>query len=159
MDTPDATSSPVPQNQQDEKVSTDLSNSRIASLEKQLAIEMKVKQGAENMLHMHAKGGKSKSLMLDTQQMLEDARVKIDGIRMSVLREQQQIIAFESQGGGSSMYKKNASKVSLLEQRLDDIRHHIDVETRVSVGAKNMLTQLLKVQDKKAVQEVSSFNI
>lgn len=153
VDTPDATSSPVPQNQQDEKVSTDLSNSRIASLEKQLAIEMKVKQGAENMLHMHAKGGKSKSLMLDTQQMLEDARVKIDGIRMSVLREQQQIIAFESQGGGSSMYKKNASKVSLLEQRLDDIRHHIDVETRVSVGAKNMLTQLLKVQDKKAVQE------
>ncbi len=157
MDTPDATSSPVPPNQQDENISTDLSNSRIASLEKQLAIEMKVKHGAENMLQMLAKGDKNKKLMAETLQMLEDSKVKISGIKMSILREQQQMLALESEGdkkGDKSMYKKNSNKSSLLEQRIEDVRHHIDVETRVSEGAKNMLKQLLKVQDKKAVQEV-----
>eukprot|EP00794_Sanderia_malayensis_P015896 gene15896-17496_t len=155
VDAPDATSSPIPPNLQDEKISTELSNSRIASLEKQLAIEMKVKHGAENMLQMLSKG--SKKLMAETHQMLEDSKVKISGIKMSILREQQQMMALESEGadkkGDSSLFKKSSNKSSALEQRMEDLRHHIDVETRVSEGAKNMLKQLLKVHDKKAVQE------
>ena len=138
-------------------MSTELSNSRIASLEKQLAIEMKVKQGAENMLQMLSKGEKNKKLILETTQMLEDSKVKIDGIKMSVLREQQQIMAVETQcdnNGEGSLSRKYSSKGSSLEHRIEDIRHHIDVETRVSEGAKNMRTQLVKVQDKKALQEV-----
>ncbi len=108
------------------------------------------------MLQMLAKGDKNKKLMAETHQMLEDSKVKISGIKMSMLREQQQIIAIEHDTvkKGGSMYKKTSNKSSQLEQRIDDLRHHIDVETRVSEGAKNMLTQLLKVQDKKAVQEV-----
>lgn len=156
-DVPDATSSPLPPQQHDEKVSAELSNGRIASLEKQLAIEMKVKQGAENMLQMLSKGEKNKKLILETTQMLEDSKVKIDGIKMSVLREQQQIMAFETQcdnNGESSLSRKYSSKGSSLEHRIEDISHHIDVETRVSEGAKNMRTQLMKVQDKKALQEV-----
>ncbi|XP_065068062.1 serine/threonine-protein kinase N2-like isoform X1 [Rhopilema esculentum] len=155
-DVPDATSSPLPPHSQDGNLSAEVSNSRIASLEKQLNIETKVKQGAENMLQMLSKGDKNKKLMAETLQMLEDSKVKIDGIKMSILREQQQILAFESQcgkNGDDSLYKKNSSKLSLLEQRIEDIRHHIDIETRVSEGAKNMRTQLLKVQDKKATQE------
>ena len=141
-------------------MNAELSNSRIASLEKQLAIETKVKQGAENMLQMLSKGDRNKKLVAETLQMLEDSKVKIDGIKMSVLREQQQIVAYEAQcgkNGDDSVYKKNSNKMSLLEQRIEDIYHHIDIETRVTEGAKNMLTQLLKVQDKKAVQEVCFF--
>ena len=109
------------------------------------------------MLQMLSKGEKNKKLVAETLQMLEDSKVKIDGIKMSILREQQQIVAYEAQcgkNGDDSVYKKNSNKLSLLEQRIEDIYHHIDIETRVTEGAKNMLTQLLKVQDKKAVQEV-----
>lgn len=158
QDVPDATSSPLPPPVQDKISNAELSNSRIASLEKQLNIETKVKQGAENMLQMLSKGDKNKKLVNETLQMLEDSKVKIDGIKMSILREQQQIVAFESQcgkNGDGSLYKKNSNKMSSLEQRLEDIYHHIDIETRVTEGAKNMLTQLLKVQDKKAILEVS----
>jgi len=156
QDIPDATSSPLPPQPKDNHLNAELSNSRIASLEKQLAIETKVKQGAENMLQMLSKGEKNKKLVAETLQMLEDSKVKIDGIKMSILREQQQIVAYEAQcgkNGDDSVYKKSSNKMSLLEQRIDDIHHHIDIETRVAEGAKNMLTQLLKVQDKKAVQE------
>lgn len=157
QDVPDATSSPLPPQTQDKNLNAELSNSRIASLEKQLNIETKVKQGAENMLQMLSKGDKNKKLVAETLQMLEDSKVKIDGIKMSILREQQQIVAFEAQcgkNGDGSIYKKNSNKMSSLEQRIDDLHHHIDIETRVSEGAKNMLKQLLKVQEKKAILEV-----
>jgi len=40
-----------------------------------------------------------------------------------------------------------------LEQRVDDIRHHIDIETRVAEGSRNMLRQFTADGDKKGQQE------
>ena len=65
-------------------------NTRIGALEKQLAIEMKVKQGAENMLHMYSSGpAKDRKLLAEAQQMLQDSKTKIDFIRMQILKAQQ----------------------------------------------------------------------
>uniref|UniRef100_A0A2K5XGW7 protein kinase C n=1 Tax=Mandrillus leucophaeus TaxID=9568 RepID=A0A2K5XGW7_MANLE len=61
--------------------------SRVAGLEKQLAIELKVKQGAENMIQTYSNGStKDRKLLLTAQQMLQDSKTKIDIIRMQLRR-------------------------------------------------------------------------
>ncbi|XP_048473811.1 serine/threonine-protein kinase N1 [Rhincodon typus] len=58
---------------------------RIVALEKQLDIEMKVKQGAENMIQMYSSGPVKDRKMLSTaQQMLQDSKTKIEVIRMQI---------------------------------------------------------------------------
>ena len=51
---------------------------------------LQVKAGAENMISMY-KGGTSrdKKLLAEAQQMLSDAKTKIDIIRMQILKAQQ----------------------------------------------------------------------
>ena len=123
---------------------------RLASLQKQLAIEMKVKQGAENMLAMLIVSDKSKKLTADAEQMLADSKIKIDGIKMTILREKQS----EENNGGIDLPNRRNIHEKNLEDRVDDIRHHIDIETRVAEGARNMLKHFLIAQDKKGIQEV-----
>ena len=121
---------------------------RLASLQKQLAIEMKVKQGAENMLAMLIAGDKSKKLI--AEQMLEDSKIKIDAIKMNILREEQS----EENNSEIDVPDKANIHEKKLEHRVDDITHHIDIETRVAEGARNMLKHFLIAQDKKGIQEV-----
>ena len=128
----------------------------MASLEKQLAIEMKVKQGTENMLQMLlGKDNKSKKMIAEAEQMLEDSKIKIDAIKMNILRERQN----EKTDSETPEQAINSNRASLheksLEHRVDDIRHHIDIETRVAEGARNMLKHFLINSDKKGIQEVS----
>lgn len=138
------------------KDDNDRSDSRMASLEKQLAIEMKVKQGAENMLQMllPKDNSKSRKMIAETEQMLEDSKIKINGLKMSILRQQQ-----NEKNTNDPMDSKTNNRASVhektLEHRVDDIRHHIDIETRVAEGARNMLKHFLIAQDKKGIQEVS----
>ncbi|KAK2087522.1 Serine/threonine-protein kinase N1 [Saguinus oedipus] len=79
--------------------------SRVAGLEKQLAIELKVKQGAENMIQTYSNGStKDRKLLLTAQQMLQDSKTKIDIIRMQLRRALQagqlesQVTPDETQG-------------------------------------------------------------
>ena len=139
-------------------------NSKIESLKKQIAVEMKVKQGAENMLAMYnASGSKKKDskLIAEAQQMLEDSRTKIEIIRMALLREQQQGVSGREDGmlSGGAGGKENAAPglgLSPLELRIEDVRHHIEIESRVIQGAKNMIKFLQKSgHDKKGLVEVS----
>ena len=128
----------------------------MASLEKQLAIEMKVKHGTENMLQMLlGKDNKSKKMIAEAEQMLEDSKIKIDAIKMNILREKQN----DKMDGEAPEQAINSNRASLheksLEHRVDDIRHHIDIETRVAEGARNMLKHFLINSDKKGIQEVS----
>ena len=146
-------------------VSNDTGSSRIESLKKQIAVEMKVKQGAENMLAMYSASGSKKKdskLIAEAQQMLEDSRTKIEIIRMALLREQQHGVPTGREDGvltGGASGKENAAPglgLSPLELRIEDVRHHIEIESRVIQGAKNMMKFLSKSgQDKKGLSEVS----
>lgn len=63
----------------------------LTSLEKQLSIEMKVKNGAENMIQSITSGhhGRDKKLLAEAQQMLADSKAKIEFLKLRILKVRQ----------------------------------------------------------------------
>lgn len=62
-----------------------------------------VKQGTENMISMYSAGGQqSKKLLTEAHQMLEDAKAKIDYIKMRINKLSQNSAA-SSNGKNTSM--------------------------------------------------------
>ncbi|XP_075062993.1 serine/threonine-protein kinase N1-like isoform X2 [Mixophyes fleayi] len=123
-------------------------HSRMSRLERQLDIEMRVRQGAENMIQMYSNGSvKDKKLLSAAQQMLSDSDTKIHILRTQIRRASQETAS----GAGTS-------ELSQTEFHIEELRHHYRVEWAVSEGAENALRMLggVKAQEKSAVNEVQS---
>uniref|UniRef100_A0A8C6MAV2 protein kinase C n=1 Tax=Nothobranchius furzeri TaxID=105023 RepID=A0A8C6MAV2_NOTFU len=125
------------------------SSSRLAALKRQNDIELKVKQGAENMIQMYSNGSsKDRKLLAAAQQMLQDSKTKIEFIRMQILKA--------SQTNELSFEKK--SIISPLDLRVEELCHHANIESAVAEGAKNVMKLLGsgKVTEKRAHSEAQA---
>uniref|UniRef100_A0AAQ5ZLN5 protein kinase C n=1 Tax=Amphiprion ocellaris TaxID=80972 RepID=A0AAQ5ZLN5_AMPOC len=130
------------------------SSSRLAALKRQNDIELKVKQGAENMIQMYSNGpSKDRKLLATAQQMLQDSKTKIEFIRMQILKASQTSeLSFEN----NDVMDKPI--ISPLDLRVEELCHHAKIESAVAEGAKNVMKLLGsgKVTEKRAHSEAQA---
>ncbi|KAJ8276966.1 hypothetical protein GJAV_G00069890, partial [Gymnothorax javanicus] len=135
----------------DSELRASSNSSRIAALKKQIDIEMKVKQGAENMIQMYSNGSsKDRKMLATAQQMLNDSKAKIDFIRMQILKASQ---TNEMNSNNSDDSSPN-SVISPLDLRVEELRHHLQIENAVLEGTKNVMKLL--GSEKKAYSEAQA---
>ncbi|XP_030766240.1 serine/threonine-protein kinase N isoform X2 [Sitophilus oryzae] len=135
--------------------------SRIENLEKQLNIELKVKQGAENMLQSIA--SRDKKLVMEAQQMLQDSKKKIEYLRMKITKMKHDIGSKSRTIGSVHDLTSNGNEFNnvdlepALEERIEDLKHRLRVEAAVVEGAKNVIKLLQngnkERSDRKALSE------
>ncbi|XP_058834648.1 serine/threonine-protein kinase N isoform X1 [Topomyia yanbarensis] len=130
----------------------------LTSLEKQLSIETKVKNGAENMIQSISSGhhGRDKKLLAEAHQMLADSKAKIEFLRLRILKVRQNKLNHKvSEENGEN---KQRELENSLEDRIDELRHRLRIEAAVVDGAKNVIRTLqsTKTIDKKALQEAQT---
>ena len=130
-------------------------------LQKQLDIECKVKQGADNMITEYSSShAKDKKLLSEAQQMSADSKAKIEYLRMKLkklndLQHNNDKNNEEEHAPKKNQGRQNAPLEDTLERRIEELRHHLRVESACLEGARNAikLLQASKATDKKALQE------
>ena len=107
--------------------------------------------------------GKDKKLLMEAQLMSADSKAKIEYLRMRLLKLKQSKDQQSSQGDKGSGESGSSNKITdnSLEARIEELRHHLRIESACLDGAKNALKllQSAKDKDKKALQEVIQYII
>ena len=127
----------------------------LGNLEKQLAIEQRVKEGAESMIRIYSKpkSKRERNLLSDAQQMLDDSKTKVEVLKMRILKLRSE----SAQSSARDMDDRKKSLHSDPQSRIAMLRYRVDVETRLLQGARSIMrAQSDKKSDKKSYQSVSA---
>ncbi|XP_051694404.1 serine/threonine-protein kinase N3 isoform X4 [Oryctolagus cuniculus] len=139
----------------------------LEALRRQLQVELKVKQGAENMTHTCARGTpKERKLLAAAQQMLRDSQLKVALLRMKItsLEASGAPEPGEAWGGGAGAAgwgrggAADRSPPPGPELLADELQHRLRIEAAVAEGAKNVVKLLggRRTQDRKALAEAQA---
>uniref|UniRef100_A0AAQ5XHA3 Protein kinase C n=1 Tax=Amphiprion ocellaris TaxID=80972 RepID=A0AAQ5XHA3_AMPOC len=110
----------------------------VRTLKKQLTMESKVKQGADNMIQTYTNSSvKDRKMLSLAQQMLQDSRTKMELLRMQIIKVSQ---ARDEERDGTR--GKSYHTLTPLEQHVAELMHHMKIELAVAEGAKNVVKQL-----------------
>lgn len=129
------------------------------NLEKQLAIEQRVKSGAETMIQVYsgAKNRQDRKLLTEAQQMFSDSKTKVEVLKMKIMKikgpQSTPERTAESTGGHEAGSRSKAQFFQSPEGRMAILRYRIDVETRLMQGAKSIMKA--NPNDRKMWQTVS----
>ena len=94
-------------------------------------------------------GTKDKKLLIEAEELLQDSTAKIEYLKMRILKIKQQA------GGDLADKSERSVEITPVEERIEELRHHLRIESACLEGAKNVLKILnaAKSQDKKALQD------
>ena len=94
-------------------------------------------------------GTKDKKLLIEAEELLQDSKAKIEYLKMRILKIKQQA------GGDLADKSERSVEITPVEERIEELRHHLRIESACLEGAKNVLKFLnaAKSQDKKALQD------
>lgn len=145
--------------QQQRQLGEATTDRKLASLEKQLNIEQKVKQGAENMIQSITSSNQSrdKKLLAEAHQMLADSKDKIEYLKLRITKITKQQKGDNTNGDGRNADISGVD--ALLDERIAELRNRLRIEAAVVEGSKNAIRLLQsdkKVTDKKALQEAQT---
>ncbi|KAK6061080.1 kinase domain protein, partial [Cooperia oncophora] len=115
-----------------------MENSRLSALQKDLAKEMKVKDGLEKFMSSNTSA--SRRYLEDSKNMLDDSKAKIALLRMQIEKIAHQGHDIHSSNGGSEAK-------SQLDIVIDDLLFRLWKEAAIIEGAKNMV-KILRAQRK-----------
>lgn len=144
--------------QQQRQLGEGTTDRKLASLEKQLNIELKVKQGAENMIQSISSSNQSrdKKLLAEAHQMLADSKDKIEYLKLRISKLSKQQKGDNAGANGDGRSSDISGVDALLDERIAELRNRLRIEAAVVEGSKNAIRLLQsdkKVTDKKALQE------
>lgn len=135
----------------------------LVNLEKQLAIEQRVKSGAETMITVYsgAKNRQERKLLTEAQQMFTDSKTKVEVLKMKIMKIKgpptpERTSESASGAAGAATEAGSRSKAQYFqtpEGRVAILRYRIDVETRLMQGAKSIMKA--NPNDRKMWQTVS----
>ncbi|CAF1038211.1 unnamed protein product [Adineta steineri] len=126
---------------------------RITALKKQLEIETKVKAGAETLLTTYSGQRKESSRKMcdEAQILLKDAKAKVEYIRLEIKRLETELLLPKNANNSKENNYSNDQALWPSEQSIEQLEHHLTIETTMKKGGENAVKVLKQTGAKKEV--------
>lgn len=124
---------------------------RIQALRKQLEIELKVKAGAETLLTTYSGQRKESSRKMcdEAQVLLKDAKAKSEYIRLEIKRLESELLLPKGANGSKAINSSGEQALWPAEQTIQQLEHHLAIETTMKKGGENAVKVLKQTGAKK----------